>query len=138
MKKITALVLAVTLLTAMCIPVSAAENSIHPYYINTNRASVVMVISDSGVAEINVTCIGNANATKIETKTYIQRQVGSSWVRVSIGQTNNQWTATANTNFLIKDYSRQLSTAGKYRAVTEFTVSGSQSETFTLYSEATY
>jgi len=38
----------------------------------------------------------------------------------------------------IKDYSRQLSTAGKYRAVTEFTVSGSQSETFTLYSEATY
>lgn len=97
-----------------------------------------MVISDSGVAEINVTCIGNSNATKIETKTYIQRQVGSSWVRVSIGQTNNQWTATANTNYLIKDYSRQLSTAGKYRAVTEFTVSGSQSETFTLYSEATY
>ena len=138
MKKFTALILAATLLVAMCIPVSAAENSIHPYYINTNRASVVMVISNSGMAEINVTCIGNSNATKIETITYIQRQVGSSWVRVSIGQTNNQWTATANTNYLIKDYSHQLSTAGKYRAVTDFTVSGSQSETFTLYSDATY
>lgn len=38
MKKITALVLAVTLLTAMCIPVSAAENNAQPFYINTNQA----------------------------------------------------------------------------------------------------
>ena len=99
MKKFTALILAATLLVAMCIPVSAAENSIHPYYINTNRASVVMVISNSGMAEINVTCIGNSNATKIETITYIQRQVGSSWVRVSIGQTKNQLKDTAKTNY---------------------------------------
>ena len=138
MKKTIAFILTLMILASMCIPVSAAENTIRPYYINTNRASVVMVISDSGVAVINVTCIGNSNAAKIQTTTYIQRKMGSAWVRVSIGQPNNQWTAMANTNYLIKDYSHQLSTAGKYRAVTVFTVSGAQSETFTLYSEATY
>lgn len=138
MKKITALILAVTLLTAMCIPVSAAENTAQPYYINTNQARVVLAITESGSAEIHVSCIGNSNATKIQTTTYLQRKVGSTWVKVSIGQTNNQWTATANTSYLLKDYSHQLSTTGQYRAVTVFTVSGTQSETFTLYSEATY
>lgn len=104
MKKITALILVVTLMVSMCIPVSAAENSIQPYYINTNQASVVMAISDSGEADISVFCSGNSRVTKIQVTTYIEKQVGSSWVRVSNGQTNNQWSATAYTTYLVKDY----------------------------------
>ena len=65
-------------------------------------------------------------------------KVDSTWVKVNIGQTNNQWTAIANTSYLLKDYSHQLSTTGKYRAVAEFTVTGEVAETFTLYFEATY
>lgn len=138
MKKITALILVVTLMVSMCIPVSAAENSIQPYYINTNQASVVMAISDSGEADISIFCSGNSRVTKIQVTTYIEKQVGSSWVRVSNGQTNNQWSATAYTTYLVKDYSCQLSSTGKYRAVAEFTVTGTVAETFTLYFEATY
>ena len=138
MKKIAALVLAVTLLTAMCIPVSAAENNTQPFYINTNQAKVVLGLSDSGLADIGVTCLANSNATKIQITTYLEKLVGSTWVRVSIGQTNNQWTASTTESYLIKAYSKQLSSTGTYRAVAVFTVSGTQSETFTLYSEDTY
>lgn len=138
MRKTVAFFLATTLLLAMCIPVSAAENSIQPYYINTNQAKVLMGIDDDGLASINVTCIGNSNATRIQITTYIEKLVGSTWVRVSIGQVNNQWTASTTARYLAKNYSHQLTTAGSYRAVAVFTVSGSTSETFTLYCEATY
>lgn len=138
MRKIVAFLLATTLLLSMCISVSAAESTLQPRYINTNQAKVVMGISDSGLAEITVTCLGNSNATSIQITTYIERQVGTRWVRVSNGQTNNQWSATASANYLIRTYTHQLSTTGTYRAVATFTVSGSQSETFTLYSQATY
>ena len=138
MKKITSLILAVTLLAAMCIPVHATEAPIQPYYINTNHAQVVLGISDTGLADIGVTCLANSNTTKLQITTYLEKLVGSTWVRVSIGQTNNQWTASTTSTHLIKAYSKQLSSTGTYRAVAVFTVSGAQSETFTLYSEDTY
>ena len=138
MKKFAALILVVTILASLCIPVSAAEFSSNPYYINTNQAMVVLTISDSGLAEITVLCTANSNATKIQTTTYLERKVGSSWMRVSNGQVNNQWTASTTAKYLVKDYSCQLSTTGTYRAVAVFTVSGTQSETFTLYSEDIY
>lgn len=138
MKKLAALILVVTIIATMIIPASAAEITASPYYINTNQAMVVLTISDSGLAEITVLCTANSNATKIQTTTYLERKVGSSWVRVSNGQVNNQWTASTTARYLVKDYSCQLSTTGTYRAVAVFTVSGTQSETFTLYSEDIY
>lgn len=138
MKKLAALILVAVIIATMCIPVSAAENTIQPYYINTNQAKVLMGIDDFGLASINVTCIGNSNATRIQITTYIEKLIGSTWVRVNIGQVNNQWTASTTTRYLAKDYSHQLTTTGSYRAVAVFTVSGSTSETFTLYCEATY
>lgn len=138
MKKFAALILVVTIVASLCIPVSAAEFSINPYYINTNQARVVLTIGDSGLAEITVLCTANSNATKIQTTTYLERQIGSTWVRVNNGQTNNQWTASTTARYLAKDYSCQLSITGTYRAVAVFTVSGSETETFTLYFEDIY
>ena len=139
MKKTTAIILTALLVATMCIPVSAAQHpTIQPNYINTNQASVVLAISDAGKADISVFCSGKSNVKKIQVTTYLEKQVGSSWVRASNGQTNNQWSATAYTKYLVKDYSCQLSTTGKYRAVAEFTVTGQVAETFTLYFEATY
>lgn len=138
MRKIVALVLVTTVLLSMCISVSAVESEIQPYYINTNQAKVVMSISDAGLASITVSCIGNSNATKIQITTYLEKQVGASWVRVNNGQTNNQWTASTTNSYLVKAYSHQLNSTGTYRAVAVFTVSGTQSETFTLYSEDIY
>ena len=71
MRKIVAFLLATTLLLSMCISVSAAESAPQPRYINTNQAKVVMGISDSGLAEITVTCLGNSNATSIQITTLI-------------------------------------------------------------------
>lgn len=138
MKKFAALILVVTILASLCIPVSAAEFSSNPYYINTNQARVVLTIGDSGLAEITVLCTANSNATKIQTTTYLERKIGSTWVRVNNGQTNNQWTASTTAKYLVKDYSYQLSITGTYRAVAVFTVSGAETETFTLYFEDTY
>lgn len=138
MRKIVAFLLATTLLLSMCISVSAAESAPQPRYINTNQAKVVMSINDEGLASITVSCIGNSNATRIQITTYIEKQVGSSWVRVNNGQTNNQWTASTTNSYLVKAYSHQLNSTGTYRAVAIFTVSGTQSETFTLYSEDIY
>ena len=138
MRKFASVLLVAAILMSMIIPVSATENSIQPYYINTNQARVVMGINEDGLAEITVTCIGNSNATKIETVTYLERKVGSSWVRVNINQPNNQWEESVNACYLLKNYSFDLSVTGTYRAVTVFTVSGSETETYTLYREATY
>lgn len=138
MRKIVAFLLATTLLLSMCVSVSAAENTLQPRYINTNQAKIVMGISDSGLAEISITCIGNSNAQSIQSVTYIERQIGSSWVRVSNGQTGNQWSASSTARYLAKAYSCQLSVSGTYRAVVVFTVAGSTSETITLYSEASF
>lgn len=138
MRKIIAFLLATTILLSMCISVSAVESDPQPRYINTNQAKIVMGISDTGLASITITCIGNSNAKRIQSVTYIERLVGSSWVRVSIGQTNNQWTESTTARYLAEDYSHQLTTRGTYRAVVEFTVSGTQTETITLYSQDTF
>lgn len=138
MRKIAVMLLVTAILMSALVPVSAAKSTIEPRYINTNQAKVVMGITSDGVAKVNVSCIGNSNATRIQTVTYIERLVGSSWVRVSNGMTGNQWTESVNARYLIRDYSCQLYVAGIYRAVTQFTVSGTVSETFTLYQEATY
>lgn len=138
MRKIASVLLVAALLLSTLIPVFAAENTISPFYINTNQARLVMGITEEGVAEITVICSCNSNATGIKATTYIERQVGSSWVRVSNGQTNNEWIATTTARYLAKTYSCQLSISGTYRAVTVLTVSGTETESITLYREATY
>jgi len=63
MRKIVAFLLATTILLSMCISVSAVESDPQPRYINTNQAKIVMGISDTGLASITITCIGNSNFT---------------------------------------------------------------------------
>lgn len=138
MRKIASVLLVTAILMSMLIPVSATENSIQPYYINTNQARVLLGIDEDGLADISIFCTAISATTQIKTTTYLERLVGSTWVRVSIGQTNNQWSETVSTRYIAKNYSYQLSIKGQYRAVTVFTVTATETETFTLYCEATY
>lgn len=140
MKRILSALLVVTLLLISATPAFAAlPETVSPQYINTSQASVAITISANGVASIAVKCIGDSSATSISTTTYLERKVGTSWVRVDLGTTDNVWTESVSTRYLVKTYSKSLSVKGEYRATTTFTVNGTtENETFTLYNTRTY
>ena len=138
MRKIASMLLVAAILMSIFVPVSAAENVAVPYYVNTNQARLVMAISDTGQVNITVTITCNSKATGIHTITYLERKVGSSWVRVSIGQPGNQWEESVSTRYLLESYTAQVSVKGTYRAVTEITVTGAETDSITLYREDVY
>lgn len=138
MRKIASVLLVTAILMSSLIPVSAAGNTIQPYYINTNQARVVMSINESGRAEISVIVTVNSKAEMIQTTTYLERKVGSTWVRVNNGEINNEWIATSTASYLSKNYSCQLNLTGTYRAVAEILVTGAGTDSFTLYFEDVY
>lgn len=123
MKKLISLTLSLILIFALAVPAFGAQNeTASPYLLNTQRASVSVAISDSGLLSTTVTCIGKSNVTSISTVTYVERKVGSSWVRVDIDATNDQWTYSTTSSRMVKSYSQQLTLTGQYRVVSECTV----------------
>jgi len=123
MKKIISLVLILILVLTLAIPaLGAQQETASPYLLNTQRATVSIAISDSGLLTTTVTCIGKSNVMRISSVTYIERKVGSSWVRVDIDATNDEWTYSTTSTRMVQNYSQQLSLTGEYRVVAECTV----------------
>lgn len=141
MRKITALFLFAILLATAVLPAAAAqpEGLVSPLLLNTAQADVTIAITEDGLCSMTVTCIGKSTATGISTVTYLERKVGSSWVRVDTGTTDDQWLYNVTASRLVKNYKLQLTIKGEYRVTSVVTVTGSAgTETLTLQNSATY
>jgi hypothetical protein len=114
------------------------EAAISPYYVNTTRAQIVMVIDSTGLATINSVCTAIPSTTSISAKTYIEKSVNGSWVRVDLPSIDDQWNTITFERTYSYTVTHQLTSKGLYRAVTVFTVKAATSETVTVISEATY
>ena len=120
MKKLISLSLILSLIFALAVPAFGAQKeTASPYLLNTQLATATISISDSGLASVSVTCVGKSNVTRISTITYLERKVGSSWVRVDIDETNDQWTYSTTSTRMVQHYSQQLNLTGQYRVVAE-------------------
>jgi hypothetical protein len=137
MKRITAIILTLVLLFATAVPSLAAVPEVAvPYYANTSQAGVTFVIDNNGEASWTITCLGKSSCTGIDAVTYLEYQVGSSWVRVDLGNTNDEYTYSTTATRIAKNNKITLTTPGTYRAVVIFTVYGTQQdETITAINE---
>ena len=133
MKKITAIILTLALLFVTAVPALAAVPEVAvPYYANTSQASVSFVISDDGEASWTIMCIGKSSCTGIDAVTYLEYQVGSSWVRVDLGNESDEYTYSTTASRFVQNNKLTLTTPGTYRAVVVFTVYGTvEDETLT-------
>ena len=140
MKRITAILLTIVLLLATAVPtLAAAPNVAIPYYANTSQASVTLVIDETGSASWTIMCLGKSSCTGIESRTYLERQVGDSWVRVDLGNATNEFTYSTSASRMVKTYEMDLSTHGTYRATVIFTVYGTaEDETLTYWATRTF
>ena len=140
MKKLISLTLILILAFTLAIPAFGAQKEVaSPYLLNTQRASVSISISDSGLLSTTVTVIGKSNVTSISTVTHVERKVGSNWVRVDINATNDQWTYNTTSTRMVQHYSQQLTLTGEYRVVAECTVvSPNGTEVLDLDNSATW
>ena len=97
-----------------------------PLYNNTTKTTSNFTINDSGVASISATCIGKTGVTtSICVEIIIEKQnMNGTWTAVNIGTTNNVWIDTSTNPILLANHTATLS-HGTYRAVFNYTVSGS-------------
>ena len=127
-KGLVFLIMVITVITILGFYSDAAVNGetvIMPCYNNVKNADVILTISSSGKASINLTCSGKEGVTsKITAVTYLQRKSGLVWVKVDNGLSNKEWTDTVYTINMNKTHTIQLEKTGTYRVKTEFTVKG--------------
>ncbi len=114
--------LVLVLILTMSVPAFGVQTETTAPYLDTQLASARISISGSGLAEVIITCVGKANITRISTVTYLERKVGSNWVRVDIDAANDQWTYNTTSTRMVQNYSQQLSLTGEYRVVAECTI----------------
>ncbi len=134
MKRIISTILILVTIFAAACPAYAAE----PRYANASGVYVTLNINSSGKATVAVRVTGNSSLSSSEILTYIEKKVGSTWTRVDIGTTNDVWEYTSTNSAVLKTYTAQLSSTGEYRAVAEFTLTGSTAEEITKTATATY
>ena len=130
MKRLTSLVLSLVLLLTIVTPAFAAqpETTVSPRYINTSQAGISLVILEDGLAEWSIMCFGEPNCTGIDAVTYLERKMGSLWIKMSIDYpiTDYHYSVTGRNMYAV--YQMQLTYAGEYRAVVEFTVHGTNGD----------
>ena len=125
MKKFISVLLMACLVLAMAAPTWAAgSETVQPRYVNTSHASITMSISSSGLATVDLLCTGLSSVTHIDAVVYLERQVGSSWVRVDNGTSHDTWTVTSANRFMMQSITHQLTVKGTYRAKVTYTVYG--------------
>lgn len=126
MKKLTALILSLILLLTATTPAFAAqtETTVTPRYINTSQAGVTFAILEGGVAEWTIACFGESSCTSIDAVTYVERKMGTVWMRMSVDHPIKEYYYSVTGAELVNTYQLQLNFAGEYRAVVEFTVHG--------------
>ena len=130
MKRLTSLILSLVLLLTVVTPAFAAqpETTVSPRYINTSYASISLVITEDGLAEWTIMCFGEPNCTGIDAVTYIERKMGTVWVRMSIDHPYTDYQCSVTGREMISTYQKQLTYAGEYRAIVEFTIHGTTAD----------
>lgn len=123
-KTCVSLLLTLVLLVCAAAPLAQAEEEgIMPLGYNYNSCSITLSISSSGLATMRVMASGKENyIEKITANVYLQKQSGSTWVRVQ--SVPVQWTASTSTASLDKTFTYQLTSKGTYRAVATFSFTG--------------
>ena len=126
MKRLTSLILSLVLLLTIATPAFAAqpEDTVSPRYINTSQAGVSLAITEDGLASWTIICLGKSNCTSIDAVTYLERKMGTLWIKMSIDYPITDYMYSVNGRNLAATYEMQLTYAGEYRAVVEFTVHG--------------
>ena len=129
MKRILSLILAVIFFMGVNIPTYAAmPETITPLWANTSQAQVTFVIRD-----------GKSSCTGIDAITYIERKIGTFWVKIDLGVPNNEYRYSTTNSYLVQNHETTITSPGTYRAVVIFTVYGTvEDEAFTLRNEHGY
>ena len=130
MKRLTSLILSLVLLLTIATPAFAVqtETTVSPRYANTSQAGISLVITEDGLAEWTIICLGLSNCTGIDAVTYLERKMGSLWIKMSIEYPVTDYTHSVNGRELVATHQKQLTYAGEYRAVVEFTVHGTNAD----------
>ena len=130
MKRLTSLVLSLVLLLTVVTPAFATrpETTVNPRYINTSQAGISLVITEDGLAEWTIMCFGEPNCTGIDAVTYIERKMGTVWVRMSVNHPTKEYYYSVTGQELAATYQKQLTYAGEYRAIVEFTIHGTTAD----------
>ena len=133
--------LVVALLFIATSPASAAVlPGVSPNYVNTEEASTRITIDNAGNVEVVVNCMAKPGTTKIYVSSYVEKQYGTTWVRVDNGQAGYAWQTTVNYFVLADIYTFKLpsNSAGTYRVVSTFLVTASTTETIVLMDQYTF
>lgn len=140
MKRILSLILAVIFFMGVNIPTYAAmPETITPLWANTSQAQVTFVIRDNGEASWTIICDGKSSCTGIDAITYIERKIGTFWVKIDLGVPNNEYRYSTTNSYLVQNHETTITSPGTYRAVVIFTVYGTvEDEAFTLRNEHGY
>lgn len=134
-------------LIAFILMISASSNAFaaslnETRYNNTVTASSTAFISDSGLLTVDNKYQGiRGTTTKGEITTYIEKQIlGLFWVRVDIGQPNNQWCDVIYDYMYIGDHKFRLQSRGTYRITVIYVIfgTGGDADTITRTMKKTY
>ena len=131
--------MAITFLVAAAAPTFAgASGPFLPQHVNTSQANISLTISENGLATVTIQCIGLSTGTGIDAEVYLEHKVGSSWVRVDLGNATDTWTVSSSTKFLIKSFIHTVTKKGDYRTTVNYTIyETAQTEYLTFYSTRT-
>ena len=137
MKRILLFAMALLILLGsvnLCWAYETPEDDVLPEdYLYTSYAEATLTISSSGAGTINVVCNGNALATRINAKVYLQKRVNGVWTEIPLN---------GHSHFLIVEYDNEMDytiyttlSSGTYRVRVYFKVfSDLNYETFNIYS----
>ncbi len=133
MKRIISITLVLAALLLMATPVHGAVSpEIQPQYTDARTVIAALTVSDSGLATVIVQVAGNQSLTNTSVKIYLERRGALVWLPPDIndfGQPTWEY-STTDRNFS-QTFSMQLDRPGEYRAVCEFTFTGSVTEEVT-------
>lgn len=115
----------------------AYSADIEPYYNNVNNVTSAAEIDSNGIITItNSYSASNTVFEKAIITTYIEKRIlGLFWVKVDIGQTDNEWVDTLYINTYSGIHATQLSSKGTYRVSVEYAIYGSGGEADTVIKE---
>ena len=141
MKKVISIMMALLLAfsTMSVVFAEPSDSEITPYYDNTIDAKASFSISSGGYATGTLRYSANSNFTRATIYSYIEKKVGSSWMRVYNGQSSNQWVESSYSASFTTSHSIQLASTGNYRFCVEFHMYGSKpTDTIITYAYANY
>lgn len=103
-----------------------ASELVTPRYNNVFSAQSYAKVSTSGKLTVTNTYEGRANyLTKAVITTYVEKKVSSSsWSRIDIGMTNDEWRDTVYDYAYAGSHSVQLPSKGTYRISVKYVISG--------------